>query len=130
MVVGEVEVELVELVQGHHVQVFLHFVDVEEMTANIQVAASPLKTGIVGDFDARNGYCHRILRVRIGRRQLEQCLETIEQSRFCIGGNQNDLFIHRELVTFVAKLAFFSSFNSKMMIFLTGEFCTLGSKPK
>ena len=78
MVVGEVEVELVELVQGHHVQVFLHFVDVEEMTANIQVAASPFKTGIVGDFDARNSQCHRILRVRIGRRQLEQCLETVE----------------------------------------------------
>ena len=107
VVVGEVEMELVELVQGHHVQVFLHFVDAEEMAAHIQVAATPFKTWVVGDFDSWNGYCHGFFRVRIGRCQLEQRLETVEQARFRIGGNQNDFFIHRELVAFIAKLVVF-----------------------
>ena len=107
VVVGEVEMELVELVQGHHIQVFLHLVNIEEMAAHIQMAASPLETRVVGDFDSWNGYCHRVFCARIGRRQLEQRLETVEQARFCIGGNQNDFFIYRELVAFVAKYIVF-----------------------
>ena len=66
VVVGEVEVELVELVQGHDIQMFFHLVDIEEMAAYIQMAASPLETRVVGDFDAWYTQCNGIFHIRIG----------------------------------------------------------------
>ena len=53
LVFAEVEVELVHVVQGHHVEVNLHRIQVHEMAARVEVHAAIGEVGIVSYCSAR-----------------------------------------------------------------------------
>src|SRR5690606_3755938 len=100
LVVGEVQVQDVELVLGHLVDHLLDLVDRVERAGGVEHEAAPLVAGRVGDLDSGDGPVDGdgLGRVRPGAQQLQQGLDAVEQSGLGPGGDGYPFCGGRELV--------------------------------
>ena len=96
LVFRQMPVETVDIVQGHHINICLDFVDRKEMTAHIQHHSPVTETGLVIDFDGRQFYISAFRHINC----LAQRLDSIENTGFTGSFNNNLTGIYFQLISF------------------------------
>ena len=105
LVVGQVQVQRVQFVQRHRVDVALHVIDGEEMACHVEHRATPRITRAIDDLDAGNDQTSpgRRAVLHVNREQLSQRLHSAEQSRGSRGTERHPVTPGAECVAFSAQ---------------------------
>ena len=98
LVIGQVQVQAVQLEEGHAVDGLLQVLDRQEAAGHIQREATPAIRGHVGDGDVRQ----LVFRLGLCRQQLAQALHGIQQAGVGAGA-QLDVIGHHQPVTLFAQ---------------------------
>ncbi len=101
LVIGQVQMQPVQLVERDQIDVVLHVVDAEEVPGHVEHGAAPDKSRPVDNVGERHAHGPRPRRMILDgpRQQLAQRLHAIEETRRVVGGNSDPICGDRQLVT-------------------------------
>ena len=107
LVVGEVQVQHVDLVEREHVDVLLHFARGEKVARHVEHRAAPREARMIRDGDGGNLPRPGIydLRFDLRRQELAQRLDAVKHARGCGADDAHRVTRHRQVVTLGAERA-------------------------
>ena len=100
-VVNHVQLQAVELVHGHHVDIFLHKLLVEEIARHVEHHAAPWPVGGIADAHAGSRPRHAATAhavVHLGREELQERLHAVESPRGVGRLDAHAAALHRQAV--------------------------------